>query len=57
MTTKEILIGLIVFSVTTVVVFLMLNRLLHLSETLSVVVAIILGIGAETIYRKKAGGR
>ncbi|WP_169819228.1 hypothetical protein [Anaerobacillus arseniciselenatis] len=57
MTTKEILIGLIVFSVTTVAIFLMLNILFHLSETLSVVIAIILGIGAETIYRKKAGDR
>ena len=54
MATKQTLIGLMIFSFVTIVLFLMLNRLFHLSEAVSVIIAIALGLGAETLYRKKA---
>lgn len=54
MVAKHVLIGLILFSIVTVSIFLILNRLFDLSETISVVIAIILGLVVETFYRKKA---
>lgn len=51
---KQIIIGLVIFIFITVASFIALNQVLQLSEAISVIFAIVMGFGAEFLYRKKA---
>ncbi|WP_169824108.1 hypothetical protein [Anaerobacillus alkalidiazotrophicus] len=54
---KQIIIGLLVFIIITVVTFFLLNLILQLPEGVSVIIAIVVGLLAEVLYRKKARSR
>ncbi|WP_169823189.1 hypothetical protein [Anaerobacillus alkalilacustris] len=51
---KQIIIGLLVFIIITVATFFLLNLILQLPEGGSVIIAIVVGVLAEVLYRKKA---
>lgn len=51
---NQIVIGLAIFIVVIVVVFLIFSQLLQLNEVISVIIAFASGLGAEIVYRKKA---
>ncbi|WNF35761.1 hypothetical protein RJD24_15050 [Bacillaceae bacterium IKA-2] len=51
---KQVIIGLVIFIFVTVASFMVLNQVLQLSDVISVMFAIVIGLGAELLYRKKA---
>ncbi|WP_179295379.1 hypothetical protein [Bacillus sp. FJAT-45350] len=53
MEAKSVIIGVVIFAIVTVGLFIMLNIVLRLGETISVIVAIVVGAIAEIIYRRK----
>ncbi|MCT8140415.1 hypothetical protein H1D32_23585 [Anaerobacillus sp. CMMVII] len=57
MKTKQIVIGLAIFTIVTIILFLLARQLFSVSEPVSVVLAIAGGLVAEILYRKKKLGQ
>lgn len=53
MVAKQNLIGFIIFTLVTLAIFFMVSVILHFHDSVSVVLAIAGGFGAEILYRKK----
>jgi len=51
---KQVVIGLVIFIIVIITSFVTLNHVLQLSEAMSVIIAIVIGFGAEFLYRRKS---
>jgi hypothetical protein len=57
MGTKQVVIGVAIFTIVTIVLFFLFSQVLKVSELVSVSVSIVGGLGAEILYRKKKLGQ
>ncbi len=53
MNSRQVIMGLLIFAVVTIAVFLFLTTIFKLNEGLSVILGLIAGFGAEVLYRKR----
>jgi hypothetical protein len=57
MGTKQVVIGVAIFTIVTIVLFFLFSQVLKINEVISVSISIVGGLGAEILYRKKKLGQ